>query len=109
MRANLAQARLTRTAQKRTGGARAWKNECGSDEMRAASKSRSHACAKTKGRTSDAAVGTTELAVTLSATQIAQMSCVPLWRLVGVPGFGAAAASAAAARGIVISLRWMWP
>src|SRR5712672_858800 len=109
MRANLAQAGLTRMVQMRTGGARAWKNKCGSDEIRAALKSGSHACVKTKGRTSDAAVGTTELAVRLSATQIAQMSGVPWCRLAGVPGFGAAAASAAAACGIAMSLRWIWP
>src|SRR5258705_11453205 len=111
MRANLAQAGLTRMVQMRTGGARAWKNKCGSDEIRAALKSGSHACVKTKGRTSDAAVGTTELAVRLSATQIAQTSGVPWCRLAGVPGFGAAAAPAAAAAacGIAMSPRWMWP
>src|SRR3981189_424097 len=94
MRANPAQAGLTRTVQMRTGGARAWKNKCRSGERGRASTARSHACAKTNGRTSDAAVGATELAVRLSATQIAQMSCVPLWRLAGGPGFGAAAAAA---------------
>src|ERR1700730_7829717 len=109
MRANLAQAGLTRTIQMRTGGARAWKNKCGSDEMRADTTSGRHVRVKRDGKTSAAAVDTTELAVRLSVAQMAQMSSAPWCRWVGTSEFGAAAAPAAAAWGIAKSLRWIWP